>query len=94
MGNLAGTTTKITSDPKITGGKVTGYNLTGVTTTTPNTVDWSLWSKSCPAGERFAGWADASNVFRQVTTPGHGLQVTIGSKTADLPNTPVVLPAA
>src|SRR6476660_6897218 len=57
----------VTSSPKISGGKVTGYNLTGVTTTSGWTAHLDPQSKalsSCDtaAGEHFHAWGG--------TTPG------------------------
>jgi hypothetical protein len=77
-------------------GKVTATTSVGSTETTPSTVNWSKWATSCPTGEKFAGWIDPANAFYTVTTPGHGLEVSIGTKTAALPNTPapVVEPIA
>jgi hypothetical protein len=95
LGYIAENETTVTSTPKGTNGKVTGYNLTGVTTS-----GWTAHldaSKkngllSCPAGETFHSWGGATPgnwIFTPVTGSGD-LTVTIGSKTAALPNTPVV----
>ena len=95
LGYYAWDETVITSTPKISGGKVTGYNLTGVVTpgptahTTPNAS-----VTSCPAGESWAGWGgDTPGRWIWVPRASSGiLQVTIGNKTAALPNTPVPAP--
>ena len=97
IGRGEGTVNKITATPKISGGKVTGYNLTGIGdptgATTPSTLDYSKWATSCPEGERFAGWVDPAHVYSYILTTSD-LTVSIGDKSAALPNTPVVLPAA
>jgi hypothetical protein len=72
-------------------GKVTGYVASGITTgTQTGSLDWSLWSK-CPTGQHFMGWlVDPSNAFHNETVPGSPvLQVSNGSTTVALPNTPV-----
>jgi hypothetical protein len=97
LGYYAWDETVITSTPKISGGKVTGYNLSGVVTSGPTahtTPNASV--TSCPAGETFYGWGgDTPGKWHYVPRAGSGiLQVTIGNKTVALPNTPVVLPAA
>ena len=95
LGYIAENETTVTSTPKGTNGKVTGYNLTGVTTS-----GWTAHldaSKkngllSCPAGETFHSWG-GDTPGRWIMTPvagNGGLTVSIGSKTADLPNTPVL----
>jgi len=99
IGHGEGTVTAINSSPKISGGKVTGYNLTGVgapitgAATTPSTLDYSkiLTPTTCPEGEHFAGWVDASHIFNYVPTVSD-LAVSIGTKTAALPDTPVPAP--
>jgi hypothetical protein len=99
IGHGEGTVNTVIASPKVTGGKVTGYNLTGIDAptgaTTPSTLDFSkiLTPTTCPVGEHFAGWVDASHIFNYVPTVSD-LTVTIGGKPAPLPNTPVVLPAA
>jgi hypothetical protein len=96
LGYIAENETTVTSTPKISGGKVTGYNLTGVTTSgwTAHLDPQSKALNSCDAGEHFHAWGGATP-GRWIMTPvaGSGLQVTIGSKTAPLPNTPVAIPA-
>ena len=97
MGTLSTGVANVLSSPKISGGKVTGYNLTGIgsaVSTTPDDyshLNWSAWSTSCPDGESFAGWAypaaNPTNPFFTATTTGD-LTVKIGTKTALLPNTP------
>jgi hypothetical protein len=86
----------VTSTPKISGGKVTGYNLTGVTTSGwTSHLDTSKMMGSCDtaAGEHWAGWGgETPGRWHYTPVAGSGLQVSIGSKTADLPNTPVVVP--
>ena len=99
IGHGEGTVNGIDSSPKISGGKVTGYNLTGVgapitgAATTPSTLDFSkiLTPTTCPEGEHFAGWVDASHIFNYVPTVSD-LTVSIGTKSAALPNTPVPAP--
>jgi len=95
LGYYAWDETVITSTPKISGGKVTGYNLSGVVTSGPTahtTPNASV--TSCPAGETFYGWGgDTPGKWHYVPRAGSGiLQVTIGNKTAALPNTPVPAP--
>jgi hypothetical protein len=86
--------TAINASPKISGGKVTGYNLTGLgapitgAATTPSTLDFSKLTTTCPEGERFAGWVDASHIFKYVPTVSD-LTVSIGGNSAALPNTPI-----
>jgi hypothetical protein len=90
-----GTIGTVTNTPKVTAttngaGKVTGYIATGITTGVPS-LDYTLidWSKSmtCPAGEHFMGWIDASHAFSTVTVPGSSvLQVSNLTKTVALPN--------
>ena len=73
-------------------GKVTGYTATGITNGTPTTTStFDHWS-TCPAGEHFMGWLNGpANAFHWETTPGSSdLQVSNGSITVALPNTPVV----
>jgi hypothetical protein len=73
-------------------GKVTGYTATGITSGTPTTTStFANWSK-CPAGEHFMGWLNGpENAFHWETTPGSSvLQVSNGSITVALPNTPTV----
>ena len=93
IGHYEGTVNTINATPKISGGKVTGYNLTGIGAatgaTTPNTTDFSKWATSCPEGERFAGWVDPANVYSYALTTGD-LTASVGSKTAALPNTPIL----
>jgi hypothetical protein len=95
LGYYAWDETVITSTPKISGGKVTGYNLSGVVTPVGSHVNGGKALTSCPAGEVFHSWGgDTPGKWHYVPRAGSGiLQVTIDSKTADLPNTPVVLPA-
>ena len=52
-------------------------------------------SPSCPAGESFYGWGgNTPGLWRYVPRAGSGtLQVTIGNKTAALPNTRVEISA-
>jgi hypothetical protein len=95
IGHGEGTVNTVNFTPKISGGKVTGYNLTGVGTTstgatTPSTLDFSkiLTPTSCPEGEHFAGWVDPAHVFNYVPTVSD-LTVSIGTKSAALPNTAV-----
>jgi hypothetical protein len=98
IGHGEGTVVTIKSAPKISGGKVTGYNLTGIgastDATTPSTLEYSkiLTPTTCPEGEHFAGWVDPSHIFNYVPTVSD-LTVTIGGKSAPLPNTPVAAPA-
>jgi hypothetical protein len=93
LGYIAENETTVTSTPKISGGKVTGYNLTGTTTSgwASHLDPQSKALNSCAAGEHFHAWGGATP-GRWIMTPvaGSGLQVTIDSKTAALPNTPVV----
>jgi hypothetical protein len=97
LGYYAWDETVITSTPKTSGGKVTGYNLTGVTTSGwTSHLDTSKMMGSCDtaAGEHWAGWGgETPGRWHYTPVAGSGLQVTIGSKTADLPNTPVVVAA-
>ena len=93
LGYYAWDETVITSTPKISGGKVTGYNLSGVVTSGPTahtTPNASV--TSCPAGEVFHSWGgDTPGKWHYVPRAGSGiLQVTLGNKNAALPNTPVV----
>jgi len=62
LGYYAWDETVITSTPKISGGKVTGYNLTGVVTPGPtaHTIDGRTALTSCPA---------VSTSTRTVATP-------------------------
>jgi hypothetical protein len=102
IGHGEGTVTTINASPKSSGGKVTGYNLTGIGTTvvgaatTPSTLDYSkiLTPTTCPGGEHFAGWVDPSHIFNYVPAVSD-LTVSIGTKSAALLNTPVaeVIPA-
>ena len=96
IGHGEGTVTTIKASPKISGGKVTGYNLTGIgnptgAATTPSTLDFSkiLTPTTCPEGEHFAGWVDPSHIFNYVPTVSD-LTVSNGTKTVALPNTPVI----
>jgi hypothetical protein len=76
-------------------GKVTGYTANGITA-----GDWTSGPMNynvgtyCPAGEHFAGWADAAHVFgTHQDVPGSSvLQVSNGTKTVALSNTPVATP--
>jgi hypothetical protein len=73
-------------------GKVTGYTATGITSGTPTTTStFGNWS-TCPAGEHFMGWLNGpEHAFHWETTPGSSvLQVSNGSITVPLPNTPTV----
>ena len=84
----------IKSEPKMSNGKVTGYNLKGSVTeyanhTNPLPANLAV----CGAGEHFAMYADTTPNGRWRSTPVQGsgdLTVAIGNKTAALPNTPVV----
>ena len=95
LGYYAWDETVITSTPKISGGKVTGYNLSGVVTSGPTAhTNPNASVTSCPAGEVFHSWGgDTPGKWHYVPRAGSGiLQVTIDNKTAALPNTPVPAP--
>ena len=91
MGTTGTTTKAVKSDPKITGNKVTGYNLTGTGAVISQTFDWNVdWNidptASCPSGETFVEFGYSfSNNF----TSAGDLTVSIGEKSAALPNTAV-----
>jgi hypothetical protein len=95
MGTVSTAVKTVTATPKISGNKVTGYNLTGTGAVVSEdssgwgNLDWSKPTTSSPSGEAFAGWADAGAAFATVTTSGD-LTVSIGTKSAVLPITPAV----
>ena len=86
----------IKSEPKMSNGKVTGYNLKGSVTeyanhTNPLPANLAV----CGAGEHFAMYADTTPNGRWRSTPVQGtgvLQVTLAGNHAALPNTPVPAP--
>jgi opacity protein-like surface antigen len=84
--------TTTTRTPNVTvlknnGGKVTGYTLNGVTSTT-TTQTGTAWYAGCPAGMGFARWQDPSHAFGTVVVNGGtGLTVSNGVNTVALPNT-------
>jgi hypothetical protein len=92
--DIPGGTITTTTRPNVTtltnrAGKVTGYTLTGgTTTTTSGSQNWSAWATGCPAGTGFARWpSDGTPPFSTVTVQGaSGLQVSNGVKTVALPN--------
>ena len=99
IGHGEGTVTAITSSPKISGGKVTGYNLTGVGAatgaTTPSTLDYSKDPDpdDLPRGRALRRMGGRKSLLNYVPTVSD-LTVSIGTKTAALPNTPVPAPVA
>jgi hypothetical protein len=90
LGHAGYTTKTITAKAKGGNGKVTGWNLTGASTTTtvPPTMNYSSIMKSCPVGETFVGYVDPTPPYTSHITPG-GLMVSNGSERVALPNTPV-----
>jgi hypothetical protein len=86
----------IKSEPKMSNGKVTGYNLKGSVTEYANHINTVNPTLACGADETWAGYADTTPNGKWRWTPVQGtgvLLVTIGNKTAALPNTPVAAPA-
>jgi hypothetical protein len=96
--NVLGTVTAtqtVTSTPKISGGKVTGYNLLGASgdATYTSSLDFSK-QMACPTGTHFSQWANGGHwdwdwnaLPGSLTVTGSGASA---GKTAALPNTPTV----
>jgi len=85
----------IKSEPKMSNGKVTGYNLKGSVTEYADHINTVNPTLACGADETWAGYADTTPNGKWRWTPVQGtgvLQVTLGGKTAALPNTPVPAP--
>jgi len=85
----------IKSEPKMSNGKVTGYNLKGSVTEYADHINTVNPTLACGADETWAGYADTTPNGKWRWTPVQGtgiLQVAIGNKTAALPNTPVPAP--
>jgi hypothetical protein len=88
------TTTKtVTFSTKGDKGKVTGFNLTGVTGdgVTSSSYDYSKMM-ACPTGMHFMGWLNGpQNAWHNETLPGTGSLTVSGNGKVDvaLPNTPV-----
>jgi hypothetical protein len=85
----------IKSEPKMSNGKVTGYNLKGSVTEYANHTNPVNLTLVCGAGEHFAVYADTTPNGRWRSTPVQGtgvLQVTLAGNHAALPNTPVPAP--
>jgi hypothetical protein len=90
-GTITTTRTPNVTVLKNNAGKVTGYTVNGVTTTTTGSQSYSAWATGCPAGMGFVGWADPANAFGHVVVNGGtDLTVSNGVKTVPLPNTPTV----
>jgi hypothetical protein len=93
LGYVAFNETAVTSTPKISGGKVTGYNLAGSVTEVGNHLNIVNATLACNTDETWAGYADTTpnGAWRWTPVQGTGvLQVTLGGRTVALPNTPVV----
>jgi len=90
LGHAAYTTTPITATPKGSPGKVTGWNLTpGTTTTVESTMNYMRIYTALP-GETFVGYVDEDTALTSHTTTDGGLMVSNNTKSAPLPNTPVL----